>query len=426
MTRKHTTEEFIQKARSRHGDRYDYSLVDYVGDKTNVTIICRVHGSFLKIPSNHLMGQGCADCSGRKKLTTETFIQKARAKHGDRFDYSKVNYVNNTSKVEIVCKVHGDFLQRPGCHLSGKGCLKCKRQKPCLTTEQFIERAMAVHGTRYDYSSVNYSHNKSNVKIICKDHGVFLQNYYIHLKGAGCPSCSGNKPLNTKKFIDRSRLMHGDRFGYSLVDYVNNETKVKIICEHHGVFLQAPRDHLIGKFCPKCRYDAKKSNTEEFIDRSRLTHGDRYDYSLVDYVDHRSKVKITCKDHGTFLQAPNSHLNGCGCPYCAESGYRSSKPGTLYYVRFDLPGLTLWKIGITNNSVKKRFFGFEVKPIILWERRWSDGSIAAKLEKCILEDPRYAAHRYRGDRVLQTGNTECFTIDIMALGYTRSISRIAA
>jgi hypothetical protein len=373
------------------------------------------------------MGQGCAECSGRKKLTTETFIQKARAKHGDRFDYGKVKYVNNKSKVTIVCNSHGEFSQSPGDHLSGKGCLKCKCQKPCLTTDQFIERAMTVHGNRYDYSSVNYLHNKTKVAITCKDHGVFIQSAHSHFNGAGCPSCSGNKVLNTKSFIDRSRVIHGDRFDYTLVNYVNNETKVKIVCDHHGLFLQAPRDHLMGKICQRCRHDANKSTTEEFIDRSRLIHGYRYDYSLVDYVGHRSKVKIICKDHGTFLQAPNTHLNGHGCPDCAEGGgYKTTKPGTLYYVRFDFPELTLWKIGITNRTVRERFFGFDVKPITLWEKRWNDGSIADELEDDILNDPRYDAYRYRGAPVLQSGNTECFTIDIMSLGYSKTSISMAA
>jgi hypothetical protein len=426
MTRKLTTEEFIDKARAKHGDRYDYGDVVYVKTASPVRIGCKKHGLFEQSPTNHLMGKGCIACAGTKKLTTEEFIEKARTKHGDRYDYSDVGYVDNRADVKIICRVHGEFLQTPNSHLSGKGCVKCKCQKPCLTTEQIIERFISVHGDRFDYSSVNYSHNKSKVKITCKDHGVFLQTSNSHLKGAGCPSCSGNKPLNTKKFIERSISVHGQRFNYSLVEYVNNETKVKIICGHHGVFLQAPRDHLTGKLCPKCRYDANKSNTGEFIERSITVHGDLYDYSSVHYSYNDVKVKIICKVHGDFLQKPNSHLQGHGCPECADNGYRSSKPGTLYYVRFDLPGLTLWKIGITNRTVKKRFENFDVKPIVLWQKRWNNGSTAYNLEQSILRDPRYDVYRYRGDALLKSGNTECFKIDIMALGNTRNAGQMAA
>jgi hypothetical protein len=426
MVRKLTTDEFIEKAKAKHGLLYDYSKVVYVKSSAKVVIVCKFHGEFLQRPNDHLTGKGCSECADNVPLTTKTFIEKSTAIHNGLYDYSLVDYIDRKQKVKIICKVHGTFLQRANDHLKDCGCPECGVDAKRSNTETFIKKAIAVHGNRFDYSQVDYSGSKSNVVIICKEHGAFLQSADNHLAGAGCTECKiASMRSNTQEFIDRAKLVHGSRFDYSLAEYVGSQSKVKIICKEHGVFLQTPDTHLRGKGCHECGNN--KLNAEIFIERSKSKHGaDRYDYSLVDYINMNTKVKIICKEHGEFLQWPHNHFRENGCPDCAESGYKTSKPGTLYYVRFDLPELTLWKIGITNNTVKKRFFGFDVKPIILWERRWSDGSIAAKLEKGILEDPRYDTYRYRGDRVLQTGNTECFTIDIMTLGYSRSISRIAA
>ena len=124
-----TTEEFIKKAREVHGDKYDYSKVEYVFNKTEVCIICREHDEFWQKPKNHLSGYGCPICSGRKKMRTSDFIKKARSVHGEKYDYSKVEYNGNSEKVCIICPEHGEFWQRAGEHLKGKGCDKCGKIK---------------------------------------------------------------------------------------------------------------------------------------------------------------------------------------------------------------------------------------------------------------------------------------------------------
>ena len=119
------TEEFIKKARAVHGDRYDYSKVEYVYNKKEVCIICREHGEFLQKPKNHLSGYGCPICSGRKKMRTSDFIKKARSIHGEKYDYSKAEYKGNTEKVCIICPEHGEFWQQASIHIKGAGCPKC-------------------------------------------------------------------------------------------------------------------------------------------------------------------------------------------------------------------------------------------------------------------------------------------------------------
>ena len=120
-----TTDDFIKKAREVHGDKYDYSKVNYVKNSTKVCIICPEHGEFWQIPSNHLKGFGCPKCTNNHHYTTEEWIQNAKEVHGDRYDYSKVNYTNRKAKVCIICPEHGEFWQRGGDHLNGQGCPGC-------------------------------------------------------------------------------------------------------------------------------------------------------------------------------------------------------------------------------------------------------------------------------------------------------------
>jgi len=126
MSKKITTEEFIKKAKSVHGDKYDYSKVDYVNNSTKISINCPIHGEFEQRPNDHLSGKGCSKCSGVCKSTTEEFILKVKAIHGNKYDYSKVDYANAHKKVIIICPKHGEFKQEPNSHLRSVGCPKCK------------------------------------------------------------------------------------------------------------------------------------------------------------------------------------------------------------------------------------------------------------------------------------------------------------
>jgi very-short-patch-repair endonuclease len=158
----------------------------------------------------------------------------------------------------------------------------------------------------------------------CEPHGEFLQTPGSHLQGRGCPKCSGNKKRNTAEFIEKANKVHGNKYDYSNVDYINDNTKVFIICpcESHGEFQQRPADHLQGNGCPKCgeiqSSIKRRSNTDEFIEKAKKVHGDKYDYSKVDYINMHTKVCIICESHGEFQQTPGSHLQGRGCPLCVN------------------------------------------------------------------------------------------------------------
>src|ERR1035437_381577 len=242
------------------------------------------------------------------KLTTEEFINKARIVHGDKYDYSKTNYINKKTKIIITCPIHGDFEQIADYHRAGNRCQKCGKSIK-LTTKIFIEKANKIHNNRYDYSKVEYKNSNTKIIIICSEHGEFLQTPDSHLYGRqGCPKCgniqkglSKRKPLN--EFIQKARIIHGNKYDYSNVKYVNNHIKINIICPEHGEFKQAPHNHTEQKQgCPKCRGYYK--TTKEFILKAKEIHGDKYDYSKVEYIGSHNKVIIICPKHGEFLQAP--------------------------------------------------------------------------------------------------------------------------
>lgn len=280
MNMKQTTQDFIEKARKVHGDKYDYSCTEYKGARYNVSIRCKIHGVFTQMATNHLGGKGCKECSRIKVAkdqtsNTEEFIKKARNIHGNKYDYSLVNYRNNRTQVEIICKEHGKFLQTPSGHLSGKGCKECGKEKSkedtrsriMLSKDEFIKKANNIHKNLYDYSKIEYVDTRTKIKIVCKKHGSFLQTPQKHMSGRGCPTCGRERTIehnfsNTQDFICKAKLLYGDLFDYKKVDYRGADIKIEIICKKHGSFFQSPHNHLKGTGCPRCGVFASKFEIE--------------------------------------------------------------------------------------------------------------------------------------------------------------------
>jgi len=207
-----------------------------------------------------------------KKLTTNEFIEKAKLVHGDKYDYSKVEYKTYHEKVTIICPTHGEFEQRCSDHLSGKGCKDCRKDylsvKFSSNVSIFKNRANRIHKSFYNYDKVVYKNANIKVKIICPTHGEFEQTPASHLNGNGCPKCaikykSNKRKLTTKEFIEKSIKIHGNKYDYSKVEYgKNNHIKVTIICPTHGEFEQMPYSHLSGQGCPKCVHQISKPEME--------------------------------------------------------------------------------------------------------------------------------------------------------------------
>lgn len=199
-----------------------------------------------------------------KKMTQEEFFQKMKENFGDKYDFSESVYKGYEEDVTYRCYEHGYVTTKARNLIKGYGCKACsmKKVKAALskTQDKFIEEAKAIYGEKYDYSLVEYVNSNTKVKIICNDCGhTFETRPKDFLRHHGCPYCYGNVKSNNEEFIEKAKIVHGDRYDYSLVEYVNSATKVKIICPEHGVFEQTPNSHLQGKKCPRCALNESKS-----------------------------------------------------------------------------------------------------------------------------------------------------------------------
>lgn len=197
----------------------------------------------------------------KPKMTTEEFVQRSREVQRWQYDYSKVQYQKHNEPVEIICPQHGSFFQQPQVHLRGVGCRKCSTQSQTKPVDLFIQQASAIHQNKYNYSRVKYLNVKTEVEIVCPEHGSFFKTPTMHLsRGVGCPKCSSKRPvLDTTTFIVRATSIHQDRYDYSKVKYKNDTTKVEIVCKQHGSFFQDPGHHVGKKQgCPLCKHEAAR------------------------------------------------------------------------------------------------------------------------------------------------------------------------
>lgn len=288
MPSKMTTEQFIAKAKAVHGEKYDYSKVSYINNSTKVTIIDPVYGEFQQTPANHLQGKGHPLGSNDKiksalKSSKEEFIRKARLVHGNKYDYSKVEYTNNRTKVIIIDPIYGEFEQTPSNHLKGQGHPKEKGKKisdkvKVLDTAQIIERFKKAHPEGgYDYSKVEYHNMDTPVTIICRnldkdgnEYGEYQQTPRVHIKGCGHPQeaidkNAVNATISNEEYISRCKALFGDKYDYSECHYTSESEKVKLRCVKHGIFMIRAGNHLYhGKGCPLCGYSVSKSENEIF------------------------------------------------------------------------------------------------------------------------------------------------------------------
>lgn len=389
---------FIEKARAVHGDRYDYSPTVYRTATTNVEIVCREHGPFPQTPNNHLRGKGCGKCgkaaladlfrkdgdvylseitavhgdqfdyslvsyrsayspvtlicvehgpvtkaarewlrfgcfqcsvkarAEKRRLSTDDFIRLAQAKHDERYSYECTQYTGMAEKLTIKCRVHGEFHQTAATHLDGSGCRQCAiddgQVRPRVSQDEFIERCIAVHDGFYDYSQTVYHGKDKQIEVLCPIHGSFSQLANNHSRGHGCRRCAGYG-RTTEEFIEEARAVHGDRYDYSVTEFKAVDGMVSIICKVHGLFQQRAMGHLHGKGCEGCQRDGWRLTQDEFVERSRAVHGDKYDYSQAVYgLTNRDKVTIVCVDHGPFEQMPVAHMEGHGCRHCYADARR--------------------------------------------------------------------------------------------------------
>lgn len=283
-----------------------------------------------------------------------------------------------------------------------------------LTQQQAIERMSKAHNNFYTYNSVEYKGAFVKLTVDCPLHGPFDTTFTNHTHKTnprGCPVCGGLRRYQKKTkpasaFLDKAIALHGDRYDYSLIQYKNTHTKVEIICKEHGPFWQSPEKHMAKRGCPICAGRGIQT-PDRFIIAATKVHGTIYDYSLITqncFKSEGSKVPIVCAEHGKFYQNYSNHLQGQGCAKCAKYGFCVGKSGTLY-VMVDNERL---KVGITNRSIEIRLKeinkpdgNFKVLKTYVYE----DGFICLKHETEIL---KFLRKYYENTQGTFDGVTESF------------------
>ena len=298
---KKTTEQFIESAKKIHGDIYNYSFVKYISEKSKVKIICKIHGEFLVSPDNHIRRvSGCPKCgnilrgkkvslhlTGRthnnfalsKIQRAENFIKKAVSVHGDKYDYSYAEYISTKKPIIVICKKHGKFKTLPGRHVRGAGCEQCAFEHRRKTLQNFIHEAISVHGNKYNYSKAEYFGRTKKMILICNLHGEFLQSPSHHLRGHGCPVCKES---------------HGER---EISQWLNNHS---IIYEKQKTFDKCVNPNT------KCRlrfdfYIPDKTTCIEFDGEQhfRPSRDKKFTLEHVKQIQFRDGIKNDfCKTHG--------------------------------------------------------------------------------------------------------------------------------
>lgn len=249
---KKTTEEFIAEANGVHGDKFDYSRTIYLTARKHVTIICKVHGDFDQVASDHIRGRGCPTCADRTH-DTKWFISEANRIHDAKYTYDKSKYIGMIRQIIITCPMHGDYSTMPRTHLAGHGCKACYHNNSRLTKDEFVARSNSVHANKYDYTKTIFSISTDRTTIICPIHGEFEQEVGKHIRGYGCKQCQvEGMRFSTEEFIEKATKVHEGFYIYNKVEYSTNYNDVNIICPKHGDFLQNPNNHLRGWRCPKC------------------------------------------------------------------------------------------------------------------------------------------------------------------------------
>ena len=269
---------FLENAKGIYNDEYDYSKINYINNHTDICIICPEHGEFWQTPSYHLQGYGCPKCK-------TNFRNKKTIKLIDSFpkyDFSKSKYIDCDTKITVIChekdifgNEHGEFKISPSLLYKGIGCPKCNPNS-LKSVEKFVLDAKQIHGDKYDYSKVKYINAHTKVCIICPVHGEFWQKPNNHLSKQGCPKCGCDSSKHIEKrinlFLENAKKVHGDKYDYSKVKYINNRTKVCIICPEHGEFWQVPSYHTSGNGCPKCKMSHLETDVRVYLEKNNITY----------------------------------------------------------------------------------------------------------------------------------------------------------
>ncbi len=306
---------FIPRALEIHNGKYSYTKTVYVKAKEKVIITCPIHGDFEQRPQDHILKKcGCPKCKAEKTIqvhsyNNDIFLEKAKKVHGDKFDYSKVNYVRYDKPVTIICPIHGEFQQAPKVHYEGSGCPKCGRIKAnnseSLSIQDFIERSNKIHGNKYNYSKSLYTGNNDKVIIICPKHGEFTQTPANHMMGQGCPKCvnKGQYALYEKLIKTFPKLDILYEVNNRIVSWLDLQRfdiyipSLNIAIEYDGIQHYIPVEHFGGELGLKQTQERDKLKEQKCKENGCKLFRLKYDYTNKDYLELCSLIK-ECKKGG--------------------------------------------------------------------------------------------------------------------------------
>ena len=340
-------DEIIRRAKEVHGDKYNYSLVeDSQNVLTKIKIVCKTHGVFEQTIHNHLQGKGCKQCykeKGRKtRFTKEQFIDYVKNTHDDLENYDFANlpekfdlshYVN---LISLVCKRHGEFKIRYIDFLNGDTCPYCSGK---LKTDEQIRKELSILHPELDFSMTNFSEHdeKYRVTVRCPKHGLNSVKYYNLIYGqGGCPEC-GNEKMREKEritkeeFIKKASNVHGNKYDYSKVNYVNARTKVEIICPKHGSFFVMPTNFTDKKSgCPICNNSHLEDEMSRFLNENNIK-----------YIPQKTCKWLGLQKLDFYLPEYNVAIECHGIQHFKHTGYSftsviSPEEAFVYYVTNDI------------------------------------------------------------------------------------------
>lgn len=388
---------------------------------------------------------------GPKPFSQKQFIDKSIAKHGNRFIYADTVYINKRTTITVECRIHGQFTTLPMSHYNGDGgCKECAKVKSIRTrgdtvtkgkarTRKFIpfkhfvkcyskydstyiDKAKAIHGNKYTYKVNTPIINTETHKfyITCPKHGEFTQAIKNHLQGQGCPKCGREKANATctipfTKIQQKAFIIHNGKYTYDEKSYTNTQTKMQIHCNTcNHTFHMTPDSHINQRQgCPYCRgmYKTLKDANIALkkIDSNYTLVTDK---PLTTPVTGKTTITFLCPNHGLVSRSFLDISRGLGCRKCKSNGFSILKPGTLYYLSVNEG--TAYKIGITNQTINKRFAKYDRDNIkVVKEWYFEDGYECYRQEQTLLKE--FNEYKYNGPQLLSSGNTELFYKDILNL-----------
>lgn len=320
MGKKYTQEEFIQKSKDKFGDKFDYSQVNYINSMSKVKLKCNVCGCEFEVVANsHLQRKGCPKCSGLRMWDTQRFIEEARKVHGDKYDYSKVNYVNKRTNVTIICPIHGEFSQNPHGHISGgNGCPECAKiivserkdvtYNPRKTKEQFQEDLNRMYGGKYEIVG-EYINNKTHSEIFChqknqqgKEHGIFITRPDGLINGHGCPKCAATSSVGENELYEYIKSIYdGD---------VNKRDRIILKGKELDIYL--PHKRLAFEFDGALWHSDRFHDKYDILEKTEICEKNGIQLIHV-FDDEWNNKKDICKSRISGLLGVNNRIYGRKC-----------------------------------------------------------------------------------------------------------------